>query len=128
MEIQEADEDDEGFKDGYYLCVVLKGNNFPLNFSNLSSGQQSMLMLELISELVQAHAKYKQSILLFNLQATSFDDATFGNYLKFLMSSNIDFQTVITSVREPKCKEIKLLNHYSLNGSVTNVAIHPCKH
>ena len=128
IEFQEADEDDEDFNDGHYLCVVLKGNSFPLNFSSLSSGQQSMLSLELISELVQAHAKYKQSILLFNLQSTSFDDATFGNYLKFLMSSDIGFQTVITSVRHPICEEIKLLNYYSLNGAVTNVEVHPAKH
>ena len=86
-----------------------------------------MVLLELISELVQVHAKYKQSILLFNLQTTSFYDATLANYLKFFMSSDIDYQTVITSVRAPNCKEVKLLNYYSLHGALTDVEIRPVK-
>ncbi|EGR0209210.1 AAA family ATPase [Vibrio vulnificus] len=127
FEYQTADEDDEDFLDGYYLCVILKSHGFPLNFSSLSGGERSMVLLELISELVQVHAKYKQSILLFNLQATSFYDSTLANYLKFFMSSDIDYQTVITSVRAPKCEEIKLLNYYSLYGALENVEIKPVK-
>ncbi|YCO04887.1 hypothetical protein ACB087_15415 [Vibrio sp. VNB-15] len=127
FEYQTADEDDEDFLDGYYLCVILKSHGFPLNFSSLSGGERSMVLLELISELVQVHAKYKQSILLFNLQATSFYDSTLANYLKFFMSSDIDYQTVITSVRAPKCEEIKLLNYYSLYGALEDVEIKPVK-
>ncbi|WP_054546852.1 ATP-binding protein [Vibrio splendidus] len=128
FEYQTADEEDEDFLDGYYLRVVLKSHGRPLNFSSLSGGQKSMVLLELISELVQVHAKYKQSILLFNLQATSFHDDTLANYLKFFMSSDIDYQTVITSVRAPKCEEVKLLNYYSLLGALEGVEIQPVKH
>lgn len=126
IEFQGTDGDEE-YPEGFYLCVQLKGNDFVLNFSSLSDGERSIVLIEILSELIQTYAKYKQSVLLLNLQSTSFDQVTTGNLLKFLMSSDIDFQTIITSLIEPTCKEIKLLNYYVLNGSVNDVKILPRK-
>ena len=128
IDFQEPSEDDDGFKAGYYLNVILKGCDFALNLASLSSGEKSMVLLELIIELVQTYAKYTQSLLLVNLQSTSFHDSTLSNYLKYFMSGEVDFQTVITSVTKTNCPEVKLTNCYSLVGKVQEVVISPVEH
>lgn len=117
---EESSEEDEEYYSGYYLHADVNGTHKGLSLNQLSGGETSVVLLEIIISKMQIFSKYTPCLLLISLESFTIDKSVISSYMSFLLSSEIDFQTVITSLYET---ENDNLNTYELVGSVSDIEI-----
>lgn len=96
------------------VFIKIKKNNFSLNFYDISGGEISMVLFELMLSKLQIYSKYTPCLFLVDLPSTKFFQNEIENYSKYLLSSEINFQTVITSTFLPSVSTINQFNNYEL--------------
>ena len=111
----------EGSGDLTDVNCTIKGRNHPVVFKGLSGGEVNALLFELLIAKIQSHAEYSPLILFIESAETSFDNQMISHYLDFMNSSEISFQTVITSLSRFKIKPGIGIAHYLLLGKNSEV-------
>jgi hypothetical protein len=102
---------------------TLKHRNFSVSFNALSGGESSSLIFELLIAKMQSYAEFTPLIFFIEASETSFDKSAITHYLDFLGSSEISFQTVVTSISSSPSKPIIGTAHFFLEGAKENVEV-----
>ncbi|KIP65069.1 hypothetical protein SN11_26270 [Vibrio harveyi] len=111
-------------KSGEVECT-LRDNSISVTFNGLSGGEQSLVIMELIIEKMQFLSESTPSILFIELNELNVQD--FTNYFNWLNSTDVNFQTVITS-HKGKVLGSKLgIIHYELVGKKPDIEVEEVK-
>jgi len=102
---------------------TLKNRNFSLSFKSLSDGESDSVIFELLIAKMQSLAEFSPLILFIEASETSFDNLMISEYLDFLNSSEIMFQTIVTSLSSKPSKPNIGVAHFFLEGAVQDVAV-----
>ncbi|MBL3827214.1 MULTISPECIES: hypothetical protein [unclassified Marinobacter] len=101
----------------------LRNRNFEVCLSALSGGESNGAIFELLIAKMQTYAEYTPLILFIEAAEISFDRALIEHYLNFLNSSEIAFQTVVTSLSPTTVKTSIGVSHFVLEGANSNVGV-----
>lgn len=103
-------------------CTI-KGRDLPVVVNGLSGGESDALLFELLIAKIQAYAEYSPLILFIETAETSFDNQMISHYLDFMNSSEVSFQTVVTSLSGAIRKPSIGIAHFLLHGENSNVEV-----
>ncbi|ELV8695275.1 hypothetical protein QNE54_001999 [Vibrio fluvialis] len=103
-------------------CTV-KGSDFSVVLNGLSQGESNALLFELLIAKIQAYAEFSPLILFIETAETSFDNQMVSHYLDFMNSSEVSFQTVVTSLSGSIRKSSIGIAHFILHGANSNVEV-----
>lgn len=118
----EYPEEEDSFEKREVMVCDFKGSAPNITFNGLSGGQQQIVLLELAITKAQMLSEHIPVILILELEQLSLDNSYLQHYFKHLMSSNISFQTLVTSMRYRDLKW-EGWSRYELIGSETNVHV-----
>lgn len=92
-------------------------------FGALSSGERDIVILELLIAKMRYLAMYNPLIFFFEASLSSLDHTMIRYYLDYLSSSEMPFQSVVTSVRREASPPNIEMTHYILNGTESDVIV-----
>jgi hypothetical protein len=102
---------------------TLKNRDFSVSLNTLSGGESNSLIFELLIAKMQSYAEFTPLILFIESAQTSFDNSLISHYLDFLNSSEIGFQTIVTSLSSTVSKPSIGVAHFVLHGANSNVEV-----
>jgi hypothetical protein len=105
------------------IDCTLKDKGIPISFNALSNGESNSLIFELLIEKMQAYANFTPLLLFIESAETSFDNHIIAHYLDLLNSTEVGFQTVVTSISSTLSKPSLGVAHFQLRGTKSNVEV-----
>lgn len=102
---------------------TLRGRDFTTSMNAMSGGETNSILFELLIAKIQSYAEFTPLILFIESAETSFDPSLIRHYLDFLNSSEISFQTIVTSLSSNVATTSIGIAHFFLNGTRSDVEV-----